>query len=89
MNVGTVIQISQQAIWTVALIAGPLLLVGLVVGLVVSILQASTQINEQTLTFLPKMAAVLVAGAVFGPWMLSQLIDFTRGLIISMPGWVR
>jgi flagellar biosynthetic protein FliQ len=89
MNVGTVIQISQQAMWTVALIAGPLLLVGLVVGLVVSILQASTQINEQTLTFLPKMAAVLVAGAAFGPWMLTQLIDFTRGLLINMPGWVR
>ena len=89
MNLGTVIQISQQAMWTVALLAGPLLIIGLLVGLVVSILQASTQINEQTLTFLPKMAAVLVAGAVFGPWMLTQLVDFARGLFTSMPGWVR
>jgi flagellar biosynthetic protein FliQ len=88
MDVGAVIQLGQQAMWMVTLIAGPMLAVGLVVGLVVSVLQASTQINEQTLSFLPKMAAVLVAGAVFGPWMLTQLIDFTRGLLLNLPGWV-
>lgn len=89
MDSGLVVQLGQQALWMVALLAGPLLGVGLVVGLVISILQASTQINEQTLSFVPKIAAVLVAAAVFGPWMMSQVVDFTRGLLVAMPGWVR
>jgi flagellar biosynthetic protein FliQ len=89
VDVGTVIRLGQQAMWMVALVAGPMLAVGLLVGLVVSVLQASTQINEQTLSFVPKMAAVLVAGAVFGPWMLTQLVDFARGLLLGLPGWVR
>jgi flagellar biosynthetic protein FliQ len=89
VDVGTVIRLGQQAMWMVALVAGPMLAVGLLVGLVVSVLQASTQINEQTLSFVPKMAAVLVAGAVFGPWMLAQLVDFARGLLLGLPGWVR
>jgi len=89
VDIGMVVQLGQQALWMVALVAGPMLAVGLAVGLVISVIQASTQINEQTLSFVPKMAAVIVAGAVFGPWMLTQLTDFTRGLLLNLPGWVR
>jgi flagellar biosynthetic protein FliQ len=89
VDTALVIRLAQQSLGMVALIAGPLLVVGLAVGLVVSLLQAMTQINEQTLSFVPKMAAVLVAAAVFGPWMLTTLVDFARGLLLGLPGWVR
>lgn len=62
---------------------------GLVVGLLVSIFQATTQIQEQTLTFVPKIVAVLVAGVVFGPWMLRTLIEFSERLIANAHLYVR
>ncbi len=85
---GLVLQIGQQALWVMVELAGPVLGLGLAVGLAVSVLQTTTQINEQTLSFLPKLAAMLLALALLGPWMLTTLVDFTRELLISLPNWV-
>ena len=88
MTDGLVLQIAQQGLWVMFLLAAPILGLGLAVGLVVSILQATTQINEQTLSFLPKLAAMLLGLLFFGPWMLATLVDFTRRLLIALPGWI-
>ncbi|MDQ0206330.1 flagellar biosynthesis protein FliQ [Alkalicoccobacillus murimartini] len=72
-----VIQIAESGVWTVLLVAGPLLIIALVLGLLVSIFQATTQIQEQTLAFIPKIVGVLFALVIFGPWMLSQITNFT------------
>lgn len=71
-----VIAVGREALLTVIMVSAPILGIGLVVGLVVSIIQATTQINEQSLTFIPKIIAVLVAMVVFGPWMLHTLMSF-------------
>ena len=68
-----VIAIAERAIWVILLASGPLLIVALVTGLAVSIFQATTQIQEQTLAFVPKIVAVLVAIIFFGPWMLARV----------------
>ena len=88
MTDGLVLQIAQQGLWVMFLLAAPILGLGLAVGLVVSIIQATTQINEQTLSFLPKLAAMLVGLLFFGPWMLATLVDFTRRLLVALPGWI-
>lgn len=88
MTDGLALQIGQQALWVMVLLAGPVLGLGLVVGLVIGVLQASTQVNEQTLSLLPKLAAMGVAVLIFGPWMLTTLVDFTRHLLVAMPGWL-
>lgn len=67
----------------------PFLLFSLVTGLVISIFQAVTQINEMTLTFVPKILAVFVAGAIFGPWILNSLITYIANLFISLPTFAR
>ncbi len=72
-----VVTLGRQAVETVLLLAAPLLLAGLVVGLVVSIFQAATQINEQTMTFIPKIVAVFVALILFAPWMIRVMVHFT------------
>jgi flagellar biosynthetic protein FliQ len=71
-----VMQMGQNALTTMAYLAGPILLAAMAVGIVVSILQAITQINEQTLTFIPKMVAVILTLVVMGPWMLRVLQDY-------------
>lgn len=73
-----VIYLATESVWTLLKIAMPLLLIALVVGLVISILQATTQIQEQTLSFVPKLIAVFVGLVVFAPWMLQQMEGFTR-----------
>jgi flagellar biosynthetic protein FliQ len=88
MNQDTVINLATQAMSVALKISLPILLVGLVVGLIISIVQAVTQIQEQTLSFIPKilaMAAVLLIG---GPWMLSQLLNYTAELWQSIPQMV-
>ena len=77
-----------QAIRLALLLAAPMLLTGLVVGLLVSIFQTATQINEMTMTFVPKMIAVGVAMLFFMPWMLELLIDFTQNLFLNIPMYV-
>jgi flagellar biosynthetic protein FliQ len=89
VNVETVIGIGRQALEMTLMLAGPVLLFGLIAGLGVSVFQALTQINEITLTFIPKIAATAAALIVFGPWMLSRLIGFTTTLFQNLPGYVR
>ncbi len=75
-----VLTLAERGIFTILLVAGPILLLALAVGLLVSIFQATTQIQEQTLAFIPKIIAVLVGIVFFGPWMLSKLVEFTTDL---------
>ncbi|BCJ85275.1 flagellar biosynthesis protein FliQ [Effusibacillus dendaii] len=89
MGTGFVIQLGQQTMWTTLKIAAPILIFGLVVGLIVSIFQATTQIQEQSLSFIPKILAVVIALAVFGPWMLSVMLDFTNGVLGNLMQFVR
>ena len=89
MNVETVIAIGRSALELTVALAGPVLLFGLVAGLVVSVFQALTQVNEMTLTFIPKIAATAAALILFGPWMIAQLLSFTTTLFTSLPNYVR
>ena len=84
-----VIDFGRQAIEVTLLLAMPMLGLGLVVGLMVSIFQATTQIQEMTLTFVPKIVAIMLALVVFAPWMLDKIINFTQQVIISVPNYVR
>lgn len=77
MNSHVIMGIAEQGIMTVLAVSLPLLLVALGVGLIVSIFQATTQIQEQTLAFVPKIIAVLAGLVFFGPWMLSRIVDYT------------
>ncbi len=85
MSGDTVIQIGQEALIVVMIICAPMLGFGLSVGLLVSVFQATTSIQEQTLAFIPKIIAVFVAILIFGPWMLSLMTEFCRGLIVNIP----
>lgn len=80
MSPDGVLSLAQNAVWTIISVAGPMLIAALTVGLAVSVFQATTQIQEQTLAFIPKILAVLLALVFFGPWMLSTLLDFTNSL---------
>ncbi|MFC0214351.1 flagellar biosynthesis protein FliQ [Paenibacillus chartarius] len=79
-----VIRIAGEAVYTVLKASAPMLLLGLVVGLIVSIFQATTQIQEQTLAFVPKIVAVLLGLLVFGPWILTTLVDFTYNVFDNL-----
>jgi flagellar biosynthesis protein FliQ len=85
MNPQAVITLGQQALYTMLLLAAPMLLAALVVGLVVSILQAATQINEMTLSFIPKLVAMVAAMIIAGPWMISFYVDYMRRMFESIP----
>ena len=85
MNEDVVINVGMQAMQLAFKIAMPLLLVGLVIGLVISVFQAVTQIQEQTLTFIPKIVGMGVVLVVAGPWMLSEVVTYTQQLYSSIP----
>lgn len=85
MTPGTVMEIGRQAIEVTLIIAAPTLVTALVVGLIISIFQAATQINESTLQFVPKLVAMFVVMLLFGPWMLQYLIDYIQRLFGSIP----
>jgi flagellar biosynthetic protein FliQ len=78
-----------DAIQTAILLSAPMLGAGLIVGLLVSVFQAATQINEMTMTFIPKMLAVAVALIFFLPWMIQTMTDFTQALFANLPAYVR
>ena len=80
-----VMTLGLQAIKLSLLVGAPLLLVALVVGLIISIFQAATQINEMTLSFIPKLLAVFFVLVLAGPWMLVQMVDYMRQLFSSIP----
>ena len=88
MTPDTVVSIGRQALEMTLMLSAPLLLTALVVGLVVGIFQAATQINEMTLSFIPKLLAMAAMLALTGPWMLKHLVEYSRSLIESIPGLV-
>ena len=88
MNPETVIGIGQHALTVTALLAAPLLLAALIVGVVVGMLQAATQINGSTLSFIPKLLVVVATLFATGHWMLQTLMDYTRSLFQSIPGMI-
>jgi flagellar biosynthetic protein FliQ len=88
MTPESVITIGQQAVEVTLLVSAPLLISALAVGLLVSIFQAATQINEMTLSFIPKLLVIFFVLVVGGPWMLNLLMDYTRRLFTSIPGLV-
>lgn len=85
MTPETIMSMGNQAIQVSLVLAAPLLLVALVVGLIISIFQAATQINEATLSFIPKLLAVFATLVIAGPWMLNQMLDYIRSLFMSIP----
>lgn len=88
MTPETVMTIGTRALEITLLLAAPLLLVALVTGLLVGVFQAATQINEMTLSFIPKLLAIAAAIAIAGPWMIRLIVDYTRELIQSIPSLI-
>lgn len=88
MNQDMVVHLATQAMSLAFKVAGPMLLAAMVVGLIVSIFQAVTQIQEQSLTLIPKIAAIAAVAVVLGPWMLGQLVSYTENLYKSIPTMV-
>ncbi|HLS23308.1 MAG TPA: flagellar biosynthesis protein FliQ [Pseudogracilibacillus sp.] len=83
-----VLYLAERGIMTILLVAGPLLILALAVGLLVSIFQATTQIQEQTLAFIPKIIAVLLGVVFFGSWMLTHIVEFTTTLYENLSQFV-
>jgi len=88
MTPESVLSLAQQALQVTLLMAAPPLLAALLMGLLVSVFQAATQINEMTLSFIPKLLAIFVVLVLFGPSMLGILLDYIRGLITGIPGMI-
>jgi flagellar biosynthetic protein FliQ len=85
MDATQAVNLGRQAVMLVLTLAAPVLLVGFVVALVMSVLQALTQVQEQTLSFIPKIVAMLLAAAIFGPWMLGRLLEFSQTMFGTLP----
>jgi len=85
MTPESVIAMGRTAMEVTLMVAAPLLLVALIVGLIISIFQAATQINEQTLSFIPKLVAVFVTLVIAGPWMISVMTDYMRNVFSGIP----
>lgn len=88
MTPDTVIDLSQKTLYLIALISAPMLLSALAIGLFIGMFQAATSINEQTLSFIPKLMVLLLSILIAGPWMLNLLLDFTRQLYLDIPGLI-
>lgn len=88
MSAESVISLAGKGVFTILIVAGPLLLLALAVGLIVSIFQATTQIQEQTLAFIPKIVAVLLGVIFFGPWMLSKMLSYTADIFQNLTRFV-
>jgi flagellar biosynthesis protein FliQ len=88
MSADSIMGLAQNSIYVTLLVLAPVLGIALAVGLIVSIFQAITQIQEQTLAFTPKIIAVFVSLLFFGPWMLTHLVDFTRSILTNLPNFI-
>lgn len=88
MDSSQVFTIGQNALYMLLMVSAPMLLVVLVVGVLVSVFQAATQINEATLSFVPKMLAAVAVMALMGPWMMTTLVDYVRELLLMIPKMV-
>jgi flagellar biosynthetic protein FliQ len=89
MTPESIMEFGQHALYVAMLVAAPLLLTALAVGLLIGVIQAATQINEMTLSFIPKLMAMAAVALITGPWMLRLLVQFTHQLILSLPDAVR
>ncbi|MCI1857903.1 MAG: flagellar biosynthesis protein FliQ [Sporolactobacillus sp.] len=89
MSSEMVLSIADQSVMVILMVAGPLMLISLIVGLIVSIFQAATQIQEQTLAFIPKIVAMLFGLILFGPWMLTKMLTFTQNIFANLPNYIR
>ncbi|MBU24609.1 MAG: flagellar biosynthetic protein FliQ [Gammaproteobacteria bacterium] len=85
LDTALVIGLGREALWVAVLIAGPLLGIALIVGLIIGIIQAATSINEMTLSFIPKIAALVAVLILFGSWQVSVIVDFTRKIYERIP----
>ncbi len=85
MSPDTIIDISQQALYVITMLAAPMLMSALAIGLLIGMFQAATQINEMTLSFIPKLLILVVSIMIAGPWMLELILNYTRRLFISIP----
>ena len=88
MGPETVLDVGRDALWMTVMLAGPLLGAALAVGLLIGIFQAATQIQEMTLSFIPKLLALVVALFIAGPWMIQVLVTFGKRLIVGIPGLI-
>jgi flagellar biosynthetic protein FliQ len=88
MTPETVMTMGRTAMEVTLMVAAPMLLVALIVGLIVSIFQAATQINEATLSFIPKLVGIFAALVIAGPWMLSVMLDYMRQVFTGIPGMI-
>jgi flagellar biosynthesis protein FliQ len=85
MSIGFAVDLVRSSVFQILIMAAPMLLIGMGVGLIISIFQATTSIQEQTLTFVPKIAAILLALAIFGPWLFTSIREFTLRIFESIP----
>lgn len=83
-----VLDMARQAMQVAMMVGAPMLLVSLVVGLLVAVFQATTQLNEQTLSFIPKLLAVAATMVLAGPWIVAVIVDYTRGVLTNIPNYV-
>ena len=88
MTPDTVMTLASQTLWMTIQLAAPMLLSALTIGLIVGMFQAATQINEMTLSFIPKLGVLVLALFIFGPWMLQSIVDFTTRLITNIPSLI-
>jgi flagellar biosynthesis protein FliQ len=86
MDTAMVVDLGRQALWMTMIVSAPMLLVGLLVGVIIGVFQAATSINEQTLSFIPKLLSIGLTAAVFGGWMINTLVDYTKILFGRIPG---
>lgn len=87
MNSDVALQLMSQLLWGAVIISAPILLCTLVVGLIVSVLQVITQVQDMSLTFIPKLIATVLALTLFGPWMLRKLLLLSSGMIANIPNY--
>ena len=87
MEAAQVVDLGRDALWLAVLLAAPLLGIALLVGVLIGIIQAATSVNEMTLRFIPKLAALALVLAIVGNWQLELLVDFTRGLFAQLPSY--
>lgn len=88
MNEGVILDLFQETIFTILLLSAPVLLISLLVGLIISIFQATTQIQEQTLSFVPKIVAIFLSLIFFGPWILRVMVEFTERIFLNINKYI-
>ncbi len=88
MTADTVIDLSRQALYIIVMLAAPMLVSALTIGLLIGMFQAATQINEMTLSFIPKLLVLVISLMIAGPWMLGLILNFTRRLYLGIPGLI-